>query len=444
VAVGLFVAHALLEHGADIGSAPGVTGVYGLLAVTWLGSLAVNRLYQARCVERVGEETRRLLVAGAMSIGVMLAVGYIADTTQPTRSWVIGVFAVVTMALLIDRTIARALFAHLRSAGEITRRVAIIGTDDRASALAHSLADDPRLGYTVAGFVGPVPSTHDGECRYLGGLEQVPGVLVANGCIGGIVSVASLRQDQVNMITRRLVERGLHAELSTNLRDIDLTRIRLQSIDGQVLLYIEPARRNGWRAMLKRLLDLTVAVVVMILALPIMLIAAVLVKFDSPGPVLFRQRRVGRNGDPFEMLKLRTMCVDAELQQDELLPLNEAGGPMFKIKDDPRLTRVGRWLRRLSIDELPQLWNVIRGEMSVVGPRPALPHEVAEWDRDLYQRLTVPPGITGMWQVSGRSDATFDQYRRLDLYYVDNWSLLHDLQVMAKTIWVVLTARGAS
>ena len=440
--IGLVAAHVLVGTGSD--SVSGSFAVSALLAAAWLGCLAVERLYQARCVERPGEESRRVVVAGVLALAIVVAVRYVGGTAQPSPGWLLGVFALVTTALLIDRSITRQFFAHLRSTGAITRHVAIIGTDDRAIALAHHLADDPGLGYTVDGFVGPEHPTGVGAHRRIGGLDEVGDVLVANDCSGGIISVPSLQPDEVNAVARQLVERGLHAELSTDLHDIDLGRIRLQSIDGEVLLYVEQVHRNGWRAALKRLLDLSVAIVVMVLTLPLVAVAALAVKLDSRGPVIFRQERVGRDGEPFEMLKLRTMCDGAERRRAELESLNEADGPMFKIRDDPRLTRVGRVLRRLSIDELPQLWNVVRGEMSMVGPRPALPHEVDGWDPDLRRRLDVPPGITGLWQVSGRSDAGFEQYRRLDLSYVDNWSLLHDLEVMAKTVWVVLTRRGAS
>jgi lipopolysaccharide/colanic/teichoic acid biosynthesis glycosyltransferase len=169
----------------------------------------------------------------------------------------------------------------------------------------------------------------------------------------------------------------------------------------------------------------------------------VAVKLDSPGPVVFRQRRVGRDGVEFEVLKLRTMCIDAEQRLAEVKALNEAEGPVFKLKHDPRITRVGRILRKLSIDELPQLWNVVRGEMSVVGPRPALPSVMTAWSLDNFERLRVRPGITGMWQVHGRSDASGDAYLRLDLYYVDNWSLVMDLLIALKTVPVVITGRGA-
>ena len=167
------------------------------------------------------------------------------------------------------------------------------------------------------------------------------------------------------------------------------------------------------------------------------------IRLDSKGSIFFSQVRVGRDARPFRVLKLRTMVVDAEQQLATLLDKNEADGPLFKIKHDPRITRVGRILRKTSIDELPQLWNVVRGDMSLVGPRPALPHETEAWDSLLIQRLRVKPGITGMWQVQGRSNASFDDYTRLDLYYVDNWSLLIDLAILSKTIPVVLAQRGA-
>src|SRR5918994_1994296 len=177
----------------------------------------------------------------------------------------------------------------------------------------------------------------------------------------------------------------------------------------------------------------TSASTVLVLTSPLLAVAMTVIKLDSPGPVFFRQVRVGRDGRSFTLLKLRTMVVDAEVRQGELHALNEADGPLFKMSHDPRVTRVGRVLRKLSIDELPQLICVLKGTMSMVGPRPALPSEVEHWDGPLRDRLRVLPGLTGLWQVSGRSDASFQQYRRLDLYYVDNWSLAHDLRICLRT-----------
>jgi lipopolysaccharide/colanic/teichoic acid biosynthesis glycosyltransferase len=190
--------------------------------------------------------------------------------------------------------------------------------------------------------------------------------------------------------------------------------------------------------------DLSLASTVLVLSAPILLAAIIAVRIDSRGPVFFKQIRVGRHGETFSVIKLRTMVADAEERKADLAHLNEADGALFKIREDPRITKVGRVLGKLSIDELPQLFNVLQGTMSMVGPRPALPNEFGEWDDEVVQRLRVLPGLTGMWQVWGRSDTSFETYKRLDLYYVDNWSLAHDLRIGAKAVGVVLTGRGAA
>jgi exopolysaccharide biosynthesis polyprenyl glycosylphosphotransferase len=294
------------------------------------------------------------------------------------------------------------------------------------------------------GFVGDDVIGPRGGVSVLGGLDQLGQILHDHDAVGVVVSLASIDDAQVNLLTRRLTDAGYHVALSTALADIDVTRLRAQQIDGRTMMYVEPVIRNGWRAIAKRAFDLVSASVVLIVTSPIWLAAAAAIAIDSRGPVLFRQRRVGRDGKLFTMTKLRTMTVDAEQRKEELADQNEADGALFKIHDDPRITRVGKVLRKLSIDELPQLLSVISGTMSMVGPRPALPDEVDQWDDTLCERLRVPPGLTGMWQISGRSDSNFEQYRRLDLYYVDNWSLVHDLRICAKTVGVVLTGRGAA
>ena len=223
-----------------------------------------------------------------------------------------------------------------------------------------------------------------------------------------------------------------------------MTRLRPQQFDGHAMLYIEPVIRHGWRSVAKRSFDVTAACLALVVTFPVLLAAMVATRIQGKGPVFFRQVRVGANGEPFTITKLRTMVVDAEAQKAGLLDRNEMDGPLFKITDDPRITPVGRVLRKLSIDELPQLFCVVRGSMSLVGPRPALPEEAALWDEQVHERLRVRPGITGMWQVSGRSTTTFEDYKRLDLYYVDNWSLTHDIRICAKTVGVVLSGRGAA
>jgi exopolysaccharide biosynthesis polyprenyl glycosylphosphotransferase len=405
---------------------------------------AINNLYKARANERLSEEMLNVMRAVAVGVATMVALAFAVDYQSLSRLWVLLLATTITTAVAGERLYARRVFAGLRERGRISRRIVIVGTDAHAINMLHTYQRDASLGYEVVGFVGDDDIGSRGGVKVLGPISELGRVLAEQNAVGVVVSLASVGQDEVNALTRTLTDAGYHVALSSILRDIDISRLRPQQLDGRTLLYVEPVIRNGWRAAAKRCFDIVGACGVLLVTAPVWLLAMLAIKLDSKGPVFFRQTRVGKNGEPFMMMKLRTMVVDAEQRKAELLELNEADGPLFKITNDPRVTRVGRILRKLSIDELPQLISVIRGTMSLVGPRPALPAEVDEWDDGLRDRLRVLPGLTGMWQVSGRSTAGFDQYRRLDLYYVDNWSLLHDLQICVRTVGVVLSGRGAA
>ncbi len=415
----------------------------GLVIVpVWILMMGANQLFLARAISRFGEELRRLMTAGLMAIGFLLAVSFGAQYGSLSRLWVGLLLICVTSSLAVSRLVARRVFNNLRREGRISRPVIIVGTGTDAISLLHAAQRRPDLGYEVLGFTGDDTGARGG-LEVLGTVEETPEVVRRTGATGVVLSVGSLDPAMVNRLTRVLTDEGCHVTLSSSLHDIDISRTRSQTIDGRLMIYIEPTNRSRTHLMLKRAFDLTIASLVLLLALPIMLIAAVAIKLDSRGAVLFRQVRVGKDGVPFEILKFRSMCDGAEALQADLAELNERSGPLFKVTCDPRVTRVGRFLRKTSIDELPQLWNVIRGEMSIVGPRPALPAESEQWTPDLRDRLRVLPGITGMWQVSGRAEADFEIYRRLDLYYVDNWSLTHDVRILLKTIFVVFAGRGA-
>ena len=410
----------------------------------WIAAMLAVRFFTARANDRRADEWRHIVavcVTGA--VGTAL-VAYAIGFERRSSHWIWTVAAVVGLALAAERELARRRFRRLRRAGRLRRRVVIVGADAGAVALARKLERSPELGYEPVGMVrAPDQDASDAPLPVLGDVARTPELVTAARASGAVLSLCSLDCDTVNDLTRRLSDAGCHVALSTGLDDIDSTRLRPMAVDGRALLYVEPCVRTGWHATAKRVFDLLIAGTTLLLTAPVLLVAAIAIKLDTPGPVLFRQVRVGRDGRPFEMLKLRTMCVDAEQRRAELLHRNEADGPMFKLRDDPRVTRVGRFLRRCSIDELPQCWNVLRGDMSVVGPRPALPVEVDAWPDEVRGRLRVLPGITGMWQVCGRSDTSFDDYVRLDLAYVDNWSLAHDLEIVARTVGVVLNARGA-
>ncbi len=350
----------------------------------------------------------------------------------------------MTAALIIDRMIARRIFARMRRDGQLRRRIVIVGTDAHAIGLLHRFHRRPDLGYEVVGFVGADDIGERAGVRVLGGFDDLLPVLSATEAVGVVVSLGSVTSEVVNQMVRRLTDASYHIAISTSLHDIDVSRIRSQQMDGVTFTYVESVIRTGWRALAKRGFDIVIASTILLVTMPIIAIAALCVKFDSPGPVVFRQKRVGLDGRQFQVLKLRSMTIDAEQRKEELRDQNEMDGALFKITNDPRITRFGRIIRKLSIDELPQLINVLGGSMSMVGPRPALPDEVAEWSPEVRDRLRVLPGITGLWQISGRSGTTFEEYKRLDLYYVDNWSLRHDLRICFKTVGVVLGGHGAA
>jgi exopolysaccharide biosynthesis polyprenyl glycosylphosphotransferase len=407
-------------------------------------SAGLNRLYQARANERVQEEMWNIVKAVGSSVAALLTASFLIQYDELSRLWVVLLGLSMAAALMFERQIARRMFAKLRASGQISRRIVIVGTDSHAVALMHTYERQPRLGYKVVGFVGDGDLGSRGGVEVLGPLSDIERILHGHQAVGAVVSLASVGQDDVNSLTRLLTEKGFHVALSSTLRDIDVTRLRPQALDGRTMIYIEPVMRGGWRGMAKRVFDLVLATSILVLTLPILVAAMIAIRLESRGPVFFKQVRVGRHGDTFRLVKLRTMVVDAEDRKADLAHLNEADGALFKIREDPRITKVGRVLRKLSIDELPQLFNVLQGTMSMVGPRPALPDEVAKWDDEVVERLRVLPGITGMWQVSGRSDTSFETYKRLDLYYVDNWSLAHDLRICVKTVGVVLSGSGAA
>lgn len=428
-------------EGYSLGPTIWIAVVSGLAWMTFLG---MNRLYMARAVARPSEELQRIAFAGLMATGCTVVLSSLTGVGSPDR-WFGVSFATVTGLLVVERLLARLAFNRMRAAGSLRRRVAIIGTDRNAQALYHSVAEQPELGYEVVGYIATNRARNQAAQEpiigHVSGAEQA---LRDLNCVGVLISLNSVNGAQVNRLARELTDAGFHVALSTSLHDFDATRLRPQAIGEQTLVYLEPTIREGWRSHAKRVFDIVLASTGIVLTAPIVALAAVAIRLDSKGPVFFRQVRVGRDGAEFEMIKLRTMTADAETRRAEVEALNERDGALFKVADDPRVTRVGRFLRRTSIDEVPQFWNVLRGHMSMVGPRPALPSEVAGWDVQLRERLRVLPGLTGAWQVSGRSSPSFAEYRRLDLSYVDNWSLRHDIRIVLKTFAVVVLQRGAS
>jgi exopolysaccharide biosynthesis polyprenyl glycosylphosphotransferase len=409
----------------------------------WLGSIVARKLLVARVIVQPAEELRRIWTAAAIASGLTVVMSFALGHQTLSRGWIALVMLCVGGALTIERSFARHVFWRLRKAGRATRRVAIIGTDTNAIRMMHMLQQDQSLGYSVVGYIGDEDIGDRGTCSRLGPLGATEELLGQHQCTGAIISLTAIDPTAVNWLARTLTDSGIHVALSTSLSDISLARLRPQSVDGRTMLYIEPTIRDGWRAYAKRLFDIVASATALVLALPVLIVSMIAIWVDTGGAVIFRQRRVGRDGVEFSMFKLRTMHHDAEARLHEVLDQNESDGPLFKASDDPRITKVGKFLRKWSIDEIPQFFNVLRGDMSFVGPRPALPREVAGWDTETADRLRVLPGITGLWQVAGRASASFNDYKRLDLYYVDNWSLAHDIVIVMKTFRAVISGRGA-
>ena len=395
-------------------------------------------LYLARVnAVRTTELTTIVRIAFAVALA-----GLVADRVLTQQvPWFGTVFAGLLCFLLLaaTRSIFDAWIKARRRAGDYCRRVLLVGRDEAAAELLDLVGDQPELGYRVVGFVGPRDEpSEDFDVEWVGdycALEDAVAVQEANGVI---VASSALRDAGVREAVVRLVDEGVHVQVSAGLPGVDRRRLRASSVGYEPVIYLERQTSEPWRRHVKRAIDLVLASIVMVLAMPLLLLSALAIKIHDRGPVLFRQERVGRNGRHFWLLKLRTMEIDAESKLAELNDRSERTGPLFKLEDDPRVTAIGRILRATSFDEIPQLFNVLRGEMSLVGPRPALPSEVEQFDTELRGRDQLPPGITGLWQLEARDNPSFRVYRRLDLFYLRNWSMTLDFVILVSTAYAVL------
>lgn len=393
------------------------------LAVLVAGAIALlagHQLYLARiCRVRVVEVSRLARVSIIAAVAAHVAERPLNLDLSVQRSIAAG--GLMWAALCLSRGTYTSWLRRQRTLGHFTRPVVIVGEKDETQGLCRLLADNPADGLRPVAVVDP-------RSDVLAALER-------HGSDSVIVAGST---PQLNRLTARLLDAGIHVHLSTGLTGMDHRRLRAQPLAREPLFYIERVTVSPWQLIAKRVVDIVGGSIALIVAAPVLAGAAVAIKLDGGGPVLFRNERVGRGGRPFMVFKLRTMVVDAESQLHLVQAANERRGPLFKSHADPRITRVGRILRATSIDELPQLFNVLRGTMSLVGPRPALAHEVEQFDADLQGRTRVKPGMTGLWQIEGRNDPSFDAYRRLDLFYLDNWSLELDFVILMSTARAVV------
>ncbi|MFP3897435.1 MAG: undecaprenyl-phosphate glucose phosphotransferase [Anaerolineales bacterium] len=381
-----------------------------------------------------------------IGIAIMIVIVFLATPSYHSRL-IFGYAGIITVLSVGGaRAIERYIITRRHRRGLGVSRLLIVGAGEIGRSIMRTAVARPELGYEIVGFVDDDPEraeTNIGNYPALGTTGKLPSLLDTCDVDQVIITLSWISHQKILDIVRQCARNDVRVRIVPDLFQMTLSRVVVEQLDGIPLLGIREPSLHHWQALFKRIVDLCMASLGLILFSPLMLAAAIAIKLDSPGPIIFRQTRLGRNQRPFTCLKFRSMRVGAESQLQELREETENTEPIFKMPDDPRQTGVGRILRRTSMDELPQLWNVLRGDMSIIGPRPPIPSEVEEYDGWHLRRLEVRPGITGLWQVSGRSDLTFDEMVLLDIYYIENWSPLLDLRILLKTIPTVLLGKGA-
>jgi exopolysaccharide biosynthesis polyprenyl glycosylphosphotransferase len=411
--------------------------------VVWLSAVVstlvviqMAGLYRSWVCSEFSRQAARIIAATAVGAFVLVASGWLAGSMSatPTTPALEGALCAAVLIIVLRWRYSRWL-QNRRASGHFLQTVLLVGTNEDSAAIWRMLSDEPELGYRVGGVVGRGAQV----APWLGiprrsALADIPQLADEVGAEGVILVGSAVTAAESAAAVRTSLACGLHVQLWPGLAGVLSSRIRTAPVSGLPMLYIQTHRAPAWHHAAKRAMDVVTAVVLLPLALPVLLVAAVLIRLEDRGPVLYRHAVIGRYGVQTHVLKLRTMVPNAALMQDEIADLNEReGGPLFKAANDPRVTRIGRLLRDTSIDELPQLWDVLTGRMSLVGPRFAMPKEAAQFDEELQRRTVMRPGITGLWQTEARDNPSFSAYRRLDLLYVDNWSLRLDLAIIANT-----------
>ena len=426
-----------------------VTGAYIALSLAlpglWLIAVGLAGGYDVRFIGTGSDEYRKILNAGVSLTAAVAIFSYLVNVDL-SRAYVLIALPGVTLLDLVARYRMRKWLHKLRDAGRCLLSVVAVGHESAVADLVKELGRDHYHGLTVVGACVAQPSADEsiaGVPLY-GGLDDVPAAVKAFGA-DTVAVLACPEMDGVRLrsLAWELEKTGTDLCVSPALLDVAGPRTTIRPTAGLTLLHVDHPQLSGFRVFAKDLFDRSIAAAALIVLCPLFVVLAVSIRLHDRGPALFTQVRVGKDGRVFRIYKFRTMVVDAEERRSQLLDSNDTDGVLFKLRNDPRVTAVGAHLRRWSIDELPQLFNVLLGQMSLVGPRPALPDEADRYAEHVRRRLVVKPGLTGLWQVNGRSDLNWEESVRLDLRYVENWSFALDLQILWKTISVMMRGSGA-
>jgi exopolysaccharide biosynthesis polyprenyl glycosylphosphotransferase len=421
----------------------------GILPLAWIVSLAINRAYEARHLFVGTDEYARVFRSG-IGLTAALAIVSFAFDLRLARGYVIIAMPLATLVDLGARYTFRHLLHRSWARGERLHRVILVGHERAVADMTRRLRYERHHGLGVIGACLPSGARMDvfapGLPPIYGTFDEVAAAVIRSEADTVVVlSCPEIDGAALRRLAWQLERDEIDLIVASTLVDVAGDRTTIRPVDGLPMLHVEHPRLKGSTRLVKEIFDRVGALLLLIVATPMLAAVAALVRFppSGRGPAIFRQERVGKNGRPFVLYKFRTMHTDAEARMAELRDLNDTDGELFKMRQDPRVTPVGRWLRRFSLDEIPQLVNVVKGDMSLVGPRPPLAREVAGYPADMRRRLVVKPGLTGLWQVSGRSDLSWEESIRLDLTYVENWSLAMDVAILARTVTAVVRSSGA-
>lgn len=450
--IGLAVGVALVFRFGVNGVPGSFSGTYWLVSMlivaTWLITLELFHTRDSRVVGVGASEYKQVINASAVTFG-MLAIVFMIFQIEIARLYFVLALPVGIVVLVLERWLWRKWLLHQRKFGHYLSRVIVVGNRDDVEYVVGQIANKSGAAYYIVGAAleegsGDEISAGERTVPIVSDFEHVAAAAAAMGVDTVIVAgQPSGGSSYIRNLGWDLEGTSAELVLSSRLTDVAGPRIHFRPVEGLPLIHVEIPRFEGGHHALKRSLDIVTTGLSLVFLLPVLAVIGLLIKLDSPGPVLFRQERCGRNGQTFRMIKFRSMVQTAEDDLAGLLDQNEASGVLFKIRNDPRITKIGRVLRKYSLDELPQLWNILVGEMSLVGPRPPLPEEVQVYETHVHRRLYIKPGLTGMWQVNGRSNLSWEDSVRLDLYYVENWSLAGDLMIIWRTFKTVIQPVGA-
>jgi exopolysaccharide biosynthesis polyprenyl glycosylphosphotransferase len=441
------LAIAVFPHMSDKAMPTNLLVMLVVFALARLVVLSSQRLYDSRSIAHHIEETRRLLLAAVVSAALMVFAEFSFQLVLP-RGLALLDLVFMLVCLAAERELVRAAFRRARRAGRCLRPVIVIGSGIGAIEAVRTIQIEPWSGAKVIGYyaddASPELDLYRFDLGYLGTVSDALTSDLPRGCTGVIIDPSGARQEEVDLLARRLNYAGYFLEILAPLRGIAPERMQAIPLGRLATIKVSKPGNTTLRAAAKRVLDIVGSIAGIIIFAPAWLVCAIAIWIDDGAPFVFRQHRAGLDGQPFRCLKMRTMVKDAEKIREHLRAQQESATLLFKLANDPRITRVGRTLRKTSMDETLQLFNVLKGEMSLVGPRPLPVSDLGGlFDERIADRLRVRPGMTGMWQVSGRSDVNDDDFLKLDLHYVDNWSLFVDLLIIGKTIPAVLSQRGA-